>query len=99
MKTITAYKCSYCKKVYQIKVLCEKHEPICYSNPITRSCAGCAYLKSELANGTADGCFDSPICRRGLDISKQLKTGCFKFLPKQLTKGMKLISFELPEID
>jgi len=44
MKTITAYQCQYCAKVYARSVTAKSHERKCYFNPATQSCASCAFL-------------------------------------------------------
>ena len=51
MKTITAYKCQFCGKLYQLKFQCEKHEVRCKKNPENnRPCFQCANLRKEITN-------------------------------------------------
>ena len=46
-KTIR-YKCDFCGKVYASKSYCEKeHEPICFQNQKSKSCAKCVFLALE----------------------------------------------------
>lgn len=45
---IIKYKCDYCKKSFASKSYCEKkHEPICFQNPKSKSCAKCEFLSLE----------------------------------------------------
>ena len=76
MKTIEAYKCNYCNKVYQLKKSCQAHENRCYSNPKTRSCASCIFLKkSDFAY--QPGYFVYLItCLRNHNTPKCLETAC-----------------------
>lgn len=44
-ENVSIYICEHCKKRYFKKHACEKHEVICYSNPVNfRACSGCDYL-------------------------------------------------------
>jgi len=50
-KTTEIYICDHCKKWYQRKWLCEKHEKRCSYNPDNqRACFGCVYV--EMKNET-----------------------------------------------
>ena len=45
------YKCEFCRKLYQIKSACQKHEPNCRKNPLNkqRCLEGCKHLiKKEI---------------------------------------------------
>ena len=40
------YICEYCRKAYQVKRFCIKHEKYCYKNPRNHhKCFGCKFLK------------------------------------------------------
>ena len=42
------YLCEHCRKVYQIKSFCEKHEPTCWKNPDNMSmCHNCKYIEKK----------------------------------------------------
>lgn len=46
MKTITAYRCEHCGKVYQRPLMCEKHEAACTKNPTVRPlCYSCKHYE------------------------------------------------------
>jgi len=49
MKTkpnVTLYICQHCRKPYQVKHACERHEPICIKNPEYKSaCGGCTFCQ------------------------------------------------------
>lgn len=49
MKIITAYKCGFCSRVYQMKHFCEKHEAKCKQRPENyQKCTdGCKHLVSK----------------------------------------------------
>ena len=61
MKTINKpyYKCDHCRKVYQIKSACEKHEPGCKKNPANyQPCFDCDHIckkKVEITHFDHDG--------------------------------------------
>ena len=45
VETREIYKCDHCKKMYQLKRFCERHELMCYKNPDNnRACYGCMFL-------------------------------------------------------
>lgn len=47
-ETREIYKCDHCKKVYQIKSACEKHELRCKKNPDNlKICHGCNFLEKK----------------------------------------------------
>lgn len=48
IETKEIYKCEYCNKLYQIKRFAERHEEICFRNPINdRNCLHCRYLDKK----------------------------------------------------
>jgi hypothetical protein len=45
-ETKEVYKCGHCRKLYQIKNACERHEKMCTRNPDNhRACHDCTVLK------------------------------------------------------
>jgi len=46
MKTITAFECDFCKKLYRSKSGIGNHEKRCFHNPETKSCISCKFLGS-----------------------------------------------------
>lgn len=47
-ETREIYKCEHCRKMYQVKSACIRHELRCDKNPEThRACYGCNFLKEE----------------------------------------------------
>jgi hypothetical protein len=45
-ENVTLFICEHCRKKYQIKSACEKHEPHCSHKKENQSaCSGCVYLK------------------------------------------------------
>lgn len=79
MKTIEAYKCNYCDKVYQLKKSCQTHENRCYKNPRTKSCASCIFLKQNDYQYHKEYCVSLFTCLRNHDVTQKLKTACINF--------------------
>lgn len=73
MEEITAYKCDHCGKVYQNKGSCAKHEKRCFFNPITKACASCEYLSSEIDPVDFERV---SVCHKDVDLSKGLQHHC-----------------------
>ena len=76
MKTIEAYKCEHCNKVYQFKKSCLAHEKRCYKNPETRSCASCIYLKQGDYSYQPGYYITVLTCLRNHNTPKKLETAC-----------------------
>jgi hypothetical protein len=58
IETKEVYKCEHCRKMYQIKSACEKHELICNKNTSNhRACMSCPHLIKK----TVDVHFDNPM--------------------------------------
>lgn len=76
MKTIKAYKCDYCKKVYQFKKSCVSHEKRCYKNPETKSCASCVFLKQNDFSYHPGYSISLLTCLRNHNTPKKLETAC-----------------------
>lgn len=47
MKTITAYMCEFCGKVYKTRSGAWKHEKRCFSNPSRRACQTCRHCEQR----------------------------------------------------
>lgn len=48
IQTKKIYKCEHCKKLYQRRHACEKHEKHCWQNPENdRACLNCVHLRKE----------------------------------------------------
>ena len=68
-KKVIRYKCAFCKKVFASKSYCEKHhEPLCFTNPLRKSCATCGHFADF------DGLEFK--CGAGKDLSVKLKVEC-----------------------
>lgn len=76
MKTIEAYKCEHCNKVYQFKKSCASHEKRCYKNPQTRSCASCIFLKKIDFEYHPNHYVLLLTCLRNHNTPGRLETGC-----------------------
>jgi len=48
VKTITAYECDFCKKLYRSRGGISNHEKRCFYNSATRSCITCQFLSTAL---------------------------------------------------
>ena len=89
------YKCDHCKKLYQRKNACEKHEKSCTKNSDNfRACFGCKYLtkKTEtIDNGS------QYYPERRVDLLWCNKLGHFLHPPKVEHKGNAIETGELNE--
>jgi hypothetical protein len=87
MNQIVAFKCEYCRKIYDNRKQAKAHEKKCYFNPQTKSCASCQSLHLiEAPSPELNGVF-IPVqkCSKGFDVSKrQLKTNCEKHTVSEL---------------
>ena len=51
----TTFKCEHCRKLYQIKSACERHEKACSKNPNNeRACFGCKFCQKVGVEVTMD---------------------------------------------
>ncbi|KJF45365.1 hypothetical protein [Draconibacterium sediminis] len=83
MKKIEVYECSYCeKRSYKLKASCAAHERKCFFNPVTRSCASCAY--SRFSNFSVHkGAFTKlGTCLLNENILEKKRTQCEKYLSR-----------------
>lgn len=47
----TAYRCDHCRKIYERKSACEKHESLCKKNPVNIPlCFNCIYSRVQMTN-------------------------------------------------
>jgi hypothetical protein len=77
MKTITAYRCEYCGKVYISKQYAKKHEGICFYNPERKACATCAFPYYMLADQTNPYSEEHErLCKKRNNIRHKLKHDC-----------------------
>lgn len=58
-ETREVYKCEHCRKMYQIKSACERHEPKCRKNPdnYQKCLDGCIHLVKKEISWTIDTCY------------------------------------------
>lgn len=80
MKTITAYQCEFCDKVYERKESCQGHERRCYKNPKTGSCASRAFLKKQGFEIGPAAFIDLNVCLQNIDLAQSLKTKCLAYI-------------------
>lgn len=83
MKTIEAFKCNYCNKVYQLKKSCQAHENRCYKNPETRSCASCIFLKEDYFPYNHGYSVSLLTCLRNHNTPQRLETACVDYKYKK----------------
>ena len=77
MKTITAYQCEYCEKVYANRDSARHHVRKCYFNPETHSCATCAFLNLESVEIAKGHTTEFQVCLMNEDIRlRNLRTKC-----------------------
>lgn len=80
MKTITAYKCQHCGKVYEKNMSCKSHENKCYFNPKTCSCASCAFKIIGDYQMPNKSYTSIRTCLRNVNITERLRTKCQNYL-------------------
>ena len=88
MKTIEAYKCNYCTKIYDTKSSCKSHEYRCYFNPRTKSCASCVCLKFDEYEYKSSHLMAIRTCIKNKDITGKLRTKCSDHLFNDGKNGM-----------
>ena len=78
MKTIEAYQCEYCTKIYANEPTAKSHERKCFWNPKTRSCASCTFLDlMDFEVADARHIMRFQVCLKNVHIKhKKLKTDC-----------------------
>lgn len=86
MKKIEAYKCNFCKKVYENRSSCKSHEYKCYYNPKTQSCAGCAFLLRSSIEISKARFYEFSACLVNHNVIGNLRTKCQDFANKNNRK-------------
>lgn len=85
----TLYKCEHCRKKYEVKSACEKHERICSKNPAylkpCHSCTNCKKVKTYVPSGYSD--FYGNESEREVDILFCDKISTYVHSPKVAAKG------------
>jgi len=97
------YKCEYCRKVYQIKPHCLKHELSCKKRPdYLRPCHNCKILKKvkeTIWAGYGDECGNE--CERVVEVLFCEKLDSFIHPPSVAAKGnafeMAKLNIEMPK--
>jgi len=91
------YKCDFCRKLYQRKHLCEKHELSCKKRPdYLRPCHSCKVLKKvkeTIASGYSD--MNGHEGERVVEVLYCEKRVCFIHPPSVAAKGN---AFDMGEI-
>jgi len=84
-ETKEVYKCEHCRRLYQIKSACERHELRCNKNPEThRACYGCNHLQEERVdiNITIGGYFGPEEYVEPRKVLFCCKLNVYKYPPK-----------------
>lgn len=92
-ETREIYKCGHCRKLYQIKSACIKHEIQCSNNPENdRACFGCVFLeKKEVLHYS-----DDPMCEGWkVNVLHCSKIDSYLYPPKVEIKGNMYNEFNL----
>jgi hypothetical protein len=91
IETKEIYKCDHCKKLYQRKWLCEKHELSCKKSPnYLRPCHSCKILKKQTETILAGyGDMNGDEAYRKVDVLFCSKKDCFIHPPSVEAKGNK----------
>ena len=79
MIAITVYKCEHCGKIYRRKWACSQHEPSCYKNPETKSCASCQFRSWQPDEEVGQNC-GYWVCLKNIDIQTSLTTKCHEYM-------------------
>jgi hypothetical protein len=66
---LTIYRCGHCRKMYQMKYACERHERRCWKNPANQyACFDCVFLNKD--RETIDGGMSSGLSVRTFRCTK-----------------------------
>jgi len=98
MKTITAYKCQHCGKIYEKNQSCKSHESKCYFNPKTFSCASCAFKIFGEYKMPNDHFTNVRTCMLNFDITSRLKTKCSQHISSshpEVRKYIQKLDFDI----
>jgi hypothetical protein len=89
IETVEAYKCDYCKKLYQRKWFCEKHELSCKKRPdYLRPCHSCKILRKQTETIFAGyGDMNGNEAERVVNVLFCEKRDCFIHPPSVAAKG------------
>lgn len=97
--TKPTYKCEHCRKLYQIKGACERHEKACFRNPDNKrpcnDCNHCEMIKVDLTVFDHNG-YDSQVSIKTLHCDK-IKS--YLIPPKAEHRGNAYLSEELGDGD
>ncbi len=100
MKKVNAYKCAYCKKIYESKSSCRSHEYRCYYNPKNKGCASCAFLRLEKVEYKPHYTIQFQTCLVNENISRyKLKTMCPNYLNNKYKEDMDIMNTVFEEYD
>lgn len=100
MKTVQAYKCDYCGKVYENKSTCRSHEYRCYFNPRTKSCASCCFFSIATREYKPCQLIQYKVCYVNINIIKKgLQTKCKKYLNKKYWDDKDIKNIVMSEFD
>lgn len=90
IETKEIYKCSYCRKLYQIKNACIYHERVCTKNPANhRLCFSCEHLtkkETQIYSGVDDYFSSEPVNTKKEFLFCEAKD-IFLYTPKNEIKG------------
>lgn len=96
-ENVTVYKCEFCKKKYFQKPACEKHEELCFHNPINkRPCFSCDHCEKKKVTAIIDHGYMNHQAETQVEIlfCNHFKEGIYP--PKVSEKGN---SLDLGEFD
>ena len=89
VETREVYKCEYCRKMYQVKRMCENHEVSCKKRPdYLRPCHSCLVLKKvreTIWAGVGDE--NGNEMERVVEVLFCEKKDCFIYPPSVAAKG------------
>lgn len=87
INTKETYKCEHCRKLYQVKSACEKHESTCQHNPDNnRACYGCGFLEKKTTEVVYDH-YDGSQSERKVELFHCSKKEIFLYTPKNEYKS------------
>lgn len=88
-ETRKVFKCEHCRKMYQIKHHCEKHELVCKKNPENiRACHSCSILRKQKTTVWAGyGDVNGDEAERVVEVLFCHKKDCFIYPPSVAIKA------------
>jgi hypothetical protein len=85
MEQITAYKCSFCKKINTNKSTIKTHEKKCFFNPETKSCATCLWFSPLIVESVGPTrCFLGKVKEVPEGSKMQLNTQCNNWMDQKI---------------